>query len=309
MRTVKNILLNCNSNFIPVSNIRKFNGGCHVTKFASFKYQNIRVLFEKDLNKSVWTRVKLFWNLWCNFLQLLIGHPATTRLPKKLSYIWSTIEITTIDKQLITNILVKLNIKFIHWFFLDVENSFVHGILTQSGLFEGTISTPTEEFHIEPVNRYFNRNITQEPTFHSIIYRLNDVTNPSKGLSCASQTLHQKKLLQEGGFGKSGRRRAKRWTFFPGKSFVLISRFRWLLQAESKLPYDDGMFFPNGTRRPFMSSFDINQQQIDEILEVDNRTHVDASALIFKNVFKRATIDPKKTTCMLYLQVRKPRKM
>ncbi|KAH1005424.1 hypothetical protein HUJ04_006416 [Dendroctonus ponderosae] len=62
------------------------------------------------------------------------------------------------------------------------------------------------------------------------------------------------------------------------------------------------MFFPNGTRRPFMSSFDISQQQIDEILEVDNRTHVDASALIFKNVFKRATIDPKKTTCMLYLQ-------
>ncbi|CAH1989539.1 unnamed protein product, partial [Acanthoscelides obtectus] len=33
-----------------------------------------------------------------------------------------------------------------------------------------------------------------------------------------------------------------------------------------------------------------------------NRSTIDLSNLIFRNVNKRATVDPKKTTCMLYLQ-------
>ncbi|VEN55920.1 unnamed protein product, partial [Callosobruchus maculatus] len=86
-----------------------------------------------------------------------------------------------------------------------------------------------------------------------------------------------------------------------------LRKKRWLLEAEAKLPFDDppGFFFPshNRTRRPFTSIFDISQP-IDEELEMTggNRTTIDISNLIFRNVNKRATVDPKKTTCMLYLQ-------
>ncbi|CAH1128593.1 unnamed protein product [Ceutorhynchus assimilis] len=160
----------------------------------------------------------------------------------------------------------------------DDESALVSGIITQNGLFEGTVVTQTDEFHIEPVSRYLFQNITKEPIFHSIIYKMNDVKDPRKPGSCASQRLYEKNL------GQHSREK------------------RWLLQAEAKHPYDDDLIFLNRTRRPFFTNFDINQQQIDEVMEVDDRTNVDASALVFKNVYKRATIDPKKTTCMLYLQ-------
>lgn len=80
--------------------------------------------------------------------------------------------------------------------------------------------------------------------------------------------------------------------------------FRWVLQGDAKSPYyDDLIIFNRTSLRPFDGG-NFDQQPIDEIIEIGNRTNVDASALIFKNVFKRATVDPKKTTCMLYLQVR-----
>lgn len=104
------------------------------------------------------------------------------------------------------------------------------------------------------------------------------------GLSCASHRLHLNNSLEK-------------YTKHRNK--------RWLLEAEAKLPYDEppNYFFPNRTRRPFTPIFDLNQP-IDEEIDVmmGNRTTVDISGLIFRNVNKRATIDPKKTTCMLYLQ-------
>ncbi|XP_066149642.1 disintegrin and metalloproteinase domain-containing protein 10-like [Euwallacea fornicatus] len=165
----------------------------------------------------------------------------------------------------------------------DDESALVHGIITQDGLFEGTVLTPTEEFHVEPVTRYLNESASKEPTFHSIIYRVSDAKDPREGEACASHNLWQKNLVGE----RAGERHRGR---------------RWLLQANAKSPYYDDLIFLNRTRRPIVTTFDIGQQPIDEIMEVNNKTNVDVSALIFKNVFKRATIDPKKTTCMLYLQ-------
>lgn len=85
-------------------------------------------------------------------------------------------------------------------------------------------------------------------------------------------------------------------------------RKRWLLEAEAKLPYDEppNIIFFNRTRRPFTPIFDLNQP-IDEELEMtggNNRTNIDVSGLRFRNVNKRGStvVDPKKTTCMLYLQ-------
>ncbi|VEN57549.1 unnamed protein product, partial [Callosobruchus maculatus] len=166
----------------------------------------------------------------------------------------------------------------------DDESATVNGIITSDGLFEGTVSTSSEEYHIEPVNRYVSPGM-REPTFHSIVYKTSDVQDPRKGQPCASHRLSLKKYEEENHLRKK----------------------RWLLEAEAKLPFDDppGFFFPshNRTRRPFTSIFDISQP-IDEELEMTggNRTTIDISNLIFRNVNKRATVDPKKTTCMLYLQ-------
>lgn len=86
---------------------------------------------------------------------------------------------------------------------------------------------------------------------------------------------------------------------------------RWLLEAEAKQPYDDPTIYwiRNKSKLPSQRPplFDINSpfnQPIDEELDMitTNRTYPDVSGLIFRNVNKRATIDPKKTTCMLYLQ-------
>ncbi|XP_060526356.1 disintegrin and metalloproteinase domain-containing protein 10 [Cylas formicarius] len=160
----------------------------------------------------------------------------------------------------------------------DDDEAIVHGIITADGLFEGTVTTPSEEYHIEPISRYLGLNLDTEPRFHSIIYKASDVDDPREGAPCASHRLHERRVTEN---------RVK----------------RWLLQAEAKLPYDEDIGpFPNRTRRPIITTFDINQQQIDEELEIGNRTIVDASALVFKNIYKRATVDPKKTTCMLYLQ-------
>lgn len=167
----------------------------------------------------------------------------------------------------------------------DDDSASVQAIITKDGLFEGTISTATEDYHVEPLSRYLGSG-TQQP-FHSIVYKSSNVRDPRKGAPCASHLLH----LREKGTNVEDKRPEKR-------------RKRWLLQAEAKLPFDDGTYWhPNKTKNVFSTPFDLNQP-IDEELDLitSNRTSVDISGLIFRNVNKRATIDPKKTTCMLYLQ-------
>lgn len=177
------------------------------------------------------------------------------------------------------------------FFLSDVENSSVHGIITNDGFFEGTVTTPSEEYHIEPITRYLEPNQTQH-TSHSIIYKSSDVQDPRNGLTCASQLLHQKSHQN---------------TYHEGKH----RGRRWLLEAEAKLPYDDVNFWtPNKAKPspPLVPPFDLNNpynQPIDEELDMmvtPNRTAADLTGIIFRNVNKRAIIDPKKTTCMLYLQ-------
>lgn len=64
----------------------------------------------------------------------------------------------------------------------DEETAEVHGIITAEGLFEGTISTALEDYHVEPVRRYLNsQEMKDPPAFHSIVYRASDVQDPRKG--------------------------------------------------------------------------------------------------------------------------------
>lgn len=160
---------------------------------------------------------------------------------------------------------------------LDEEGAIVHGIVTKDGLFEGTIHTATEEYHIEPLVRYLTENNTiEQPNHHSIIYKTTDVQNPSESNPCASHLLYEK---------------------------LNARQKRWLLQAEAKLPYNDDTFWKQfKPASPALPPHDLNNpysQQIDEELQVRSSRIV--ADLTFRNVNKRA-IDPKKTTCMLYLQ-------
>lgn len=84
----------------------------------------------------------------------------------------------------------------------DDENSHVHGVLTSDNLFDGTISTNTEHFYIEPSHKYSKE--LPKTGVHSIIYKLsdvkmninnrNDIDSPHKEHEphCASEKLFRK---------------------------------------------------------------------------------------------------------------------
>lgn len=84
----------------------------------------------------------------------------------------------------------------------DDESSHVHGVLTADNLFDGTISTSTEHFYIEPSHKY-SKDLPKSGV-HSIIYKLSDVklnthnrddidsTHSVHEPHCASERLHRK---------------------------------------------------------------------------------------------------------------------
>lgn len=86
----------------------------------------------------------------------------------------------------------------------DDENSHVYGVLTSDNLFDGTITTRTEQFYIEPSHKYSKT--LAENGVHSIIYKLSDVrlnahnhnhadplTNSTDHhLHCSSEKLHRR---------------------------------------------------------------------------------------------------------------------
>lgn len=176
------------------------------------------------------------------------------------------------------------------YIFLGDESATVHGLVTSEGLFDGTVSTPTEHYYIEPVSRYLSSNQSGEPppTFHSIIYKDSDVVQPQSASStpCASQRLHLSTLTS----------RQRRW--LPEE------------MTNSKNPYDDLNFWhPNNSKHPLNPPFDLNtpynqpgDDDNDLLIFANNRSISDITNVLFRHVNKRATIDPKKTTCMLYLQ-------
>ncbi|KAF2899907.1 hypothetical protein ILUMI_06281, partial [Ignelater luminosus] len=151
------------------------------------------------------------------------------------------------------------------------------------------VSTTSEDYYIEPVSRYLKSNKSQKtPSFHSIVYKTSDVDNPRLGMPCASHMLQLNNLEQNNKLDSE---------------YSVNRRKRWVLEGDAREPYDEFSFWhPNKSKHPFSAPFDINtpfNQPIDEEMTTSNRTSFDFN---FRHVNKRATIDPKKTTCMLYLQ-------
>lgn len=70
----------------------------------------------------------------------------------------------------------------------DDDLAEVRGLVTEDGLFDGTISTRLEDFYIEPVSHYVEQN-SSAPNFHTIVYRSSDVSTPHLTQPCASHLL------------------------------------------------------------------------------------------------------------------------
>lgn len=112
-------------------------------------------------------------------------------------------------------------------------------------------------------------------------------------LPCASHLLHQSR-------GENP----------PEKLSGTLNRVkRWLPDDIFKNPHDElSLWHPNNSRHPLNPPFDLNtpynQAGEDDSMLVftSNKSLTDLTNVIFRHVNKRATVDPKKTTCMLYLQ-------
>lgn len=72
---------------------------------------------------------------------------------------------------------------------------------------------------------------------------------------------------------------------------------------------DLNFWHPNNSKHPLNPPFDLNtpynqpsDDDNDLLIFANNRSVAELSNVLFRHVNKRATVDPKKTTCMLYLQ-------
>ncbi|XP_015177253.1 PREDICTED: disintegrin and metalloproteinase domain-containing protein 10-like [Polistes dominula] len=158
---------------------------------------------------------------------------------------------------------------------LEDENAVVQGVVTTDGLFDGTIATKFEEFYIEPTSRYLDKDEDTSPTYHSIAYRTSDVTVPPHPLPCASHQLHEGTLQDTFDRGKINNNDTSEGFYEP-----LLDNKIGLYSKET-----------NGRI--------LNLEAKSEARYYDRSNSGDRIA---RHLHKRATVDPRKTTCMLYLQ-------
>uniref|UniRef100_A0A1B6CZV7 ADAM10 endopeptidase n=1 Tax=Clastoptera arizonana TaxID=38151 RepID=A0A1B6CZV7_9HEMI len=232
----------------------------------------------------------------------------------------------------------------------DDHTARVQGVITEDGLFDGTISTHLEDYYIEPVHRYLTPGTSSPVGYHSIIYRSSDVTQPVSS-NCASEELRRKHKVwgtvhvdgTEDRNKKPHRTRKKRW--FPFDIFEHSSNGSARDRHSSNVP-NTVYHFENQPRDIHILTNSVSKVDEDTVRESldsikpslqpaiiradDNKypksNHYnppndrglpkiligvgsDDSNIIFdddfnsrQHIHKRATIDPKKTTCMLYLQ-------
>ncbi|XP_071866505.1 disintegrin and metalloproteinase domain-containing protein 10 isoform X2 [Bombus fervidus] len=158
---------------------------------------------------------------------------------------------------------------------LEDDNAMVQGIVTEDGLFDGTVVTGFEEYYIEPTNRYLNKEEDTSPTYHSIAYRASDVLTPRRSLPCASHQLHQSATHDSTERGEHDYGNDSRTLYEP-----LLGERQALYSKE------------NGARV-------LTLDRDKSVTRMETSSDGDRIA---RHLHKRATVDPRKTTCMLYLQ-------
>ncbi|XP_076294427.1 disintegrin and metalloproteinase domain-containing protein 10 [Lasioglossum baleicum] len=172
----------------------------------------------------------------------------------------------------------------------DDENSSVHGIVTEDGLFDGTIFTASDEIYIEPVSRYAplvchkldgqEQDTTDAMQHHTIAYRAADVDPPRlNDPTCASERLRENTLNEL--------RTNRTWSGYLGDTMRPLYQH----QDEGKSRPKPG-FYPKDARKKDPMASSHNLELLDRLYR----------ARYSRVLRKRTSVDPKKTTCMLYLQ-------
>ncbi|XP_012062866.1 PREDICTED: disintegrin and metalloproteinase domain-containing protein 10 [Atta cephalotes] len=156
---------------------------------------------------------------------------------------------------------------------LEDESAVVQGVVTQDGLFDGSVVTRFEEYYIEPTSRYLNKNEDTSPPYHSIAYRTSDVTTPPHPLPCASHQLHQQRSLRDS---------FDRYRYNNSQAFY-----------EPLLGEHIALYSRENNARVLTLETNNDVEYTDAVSGRDR---------IARHLHKRATVDPRKTTCMLYLQ-------
>lgn len=166
------------------------------------------------------------------------------------------------------------------------DKAIVQGIVTTDGLFDGSVITPVDEYYFEPTSRYLtqvSKNdefINTSPAYHTIAYRASDIISPNLPRQCRSFNLY-------------------RSTYHTLK---LNNTLNQKHEANSKL------FKPFFNQLYDLKISDNDRYYLEKNLY--NHTTTYDNYKIFENhnnpitrhLQKRATVDPQKTTCMLYLQ-------
>ncbi|KAL0271099.1 UNVERIFIED_CONTAM: hypothetical protein PYX00_008305 [Menopon gallinae] len=218
------------------------------------------------------------------------------------------------------------------------ENSSVQGIVTDEGLFDGTIFSKNEIYYVEPIARYRPSNNQhqfgsswpqQHRGVHTIIYKTSDVEVPPsfRNHPCASQSLHLSERRKRSAlFGddrgdpkkKTAHRENNVFSSLPSinshddiiesnilKTYINVPDIN---RTRKKVNVTNVFRFPKFTNEVFTQSNLINRPKIHQRnATLSQRTgDADGEEMLpngtLKHVNKRATVDPKKTTCMLYLQ-------
>ncbi|XP_053986021.1 disintegrin and metalloproteinase domain-containing protein 10-like [Hylaeus anthracinus] len=172
----------------------------------------------------------------------------------------------------------------------DDENSSVHGIVTEEGLFDGTIFTASDEIYIEPASRYSplvchrqdgeRNDATDTVHHHTIAYRSVDVSVPRpNGYPCASEVLRENTLNEL--------RTNRTWSGYLGDTMRPLYQH----QNEGNSRAKPG-FYPKDARKKDPTASSHNLELLDRLYR----------ARYSRVLRKRTSVDPKKTTCMLYLQ-------
>ncbi|XP_063989410.1 disintegrin and metalloproteinase domain-containing protein 10-like isoform X1 [Diachasmimorpha longicaudata] len=165
------------------------------------------------------------------------------------------------------------------------ENAVVEGIVTADGLFDGSVSTQLEEYYFEPTSRYLSRSLANRveedeeidtsPAYHTIAYRASDVVNPKSSKRCASQSLHLGNMSLSNLREDQQEVRGNDY----GDSFE-----PYFEQLQDHRIRNYGGYYSREGKKSSYTALTIDRNRIT------------------RHLHKRATVDPRKTTCMLYLQ-------
>ncbi|XP_064471888.1 disintegrin and metalloproteinase domain-containing protein 10-like [Ornithodoros turicata] len=153
----------------------------------------------------------------------------------------------------------------------DDEESSVEGVITTDGHFDGVITVRSgEAFYVEPAGRYFD----EPQDFHSVIYKASDVSFPAN-VTC---------------FSKRPDCDAE-----PSSSSTPSGRLRRSLEEDALHVSQPPLYWREGDALHY-------KQEVSDSAALGIRSVQRTQWASGDRVGKNVVIDPKKTTCMLYLQ-------